>query len=250
MILATDFDGTLCRHGTISDADREAISRFRQAGHLFGVVTGRDFGMYHTLTVGYHLPVDYVIAMDGALAVDSAGEILFKRNMDGKNLPELVRFIGTVCRHPVGCAMGKTRCEFDINAPEGNEYCAPLAHAEEIAEFTMLNTRCSTDKEAAEAIEAMRARYGKWINPLQNGVCIDIPRCGIDKGVGIADYADFMHIPHDAIWTAGDNYNDLAMLTRFHGCAMENGVQAVKDVSRGVYPDIASIIADMLKTQN
>jgi len=56
-----------------------------------------------------------------------------------------------------------------------------------------------------------------------------------------------MGIPHSEIWTAGDNYNDLAMLTRYRGCAMENGVQAAKDAAKGIYPDIASIIREMMK---
>ena len=48
-IVGSDFDGTLNRGG-VSEQDRDAIHRFRQAGNRFGLVTGRDYWMYETLT--------------------------------------------------------------------------------------------------------------------------------------------------------------------------------------------------------
>ena len=41
LLLACDFDGTLYRQGTIAESDRAAVSRFRERGNLFGIVTGR-----------------------------------------------------------------------------------------------------------------------------------------------------------------------------------------------------------------
>jgi hydroxymethylpyrimidine pyrophosphatase-like HAD family hydrolase len=74
---------------------------------------------------------------------------------------------------------------------------------------------------------------------------MDIPPKGVDKGAAIARYAALMDIPQDGIWTAGDNYNDIAMLTPYHGCAMENGVQAAKDAAEYVCRDIADVIETM-----
>ena len=181
-----------------------------------------------------------------ALAVDREGNILYEKKADGAILPELIRTVGEVCGYPMGCAMGKVRCEFNAAIPEGNDKFAPLSRAAGIREFTMANTRCSSDEDAARAVEIIRERLGDYVNPLQNGICIDIPAAGIDKGTGVADYAALMGVSHGEIWTAGDNYNDLAMLTRFRGCAMANGVQAVKDAAKDIYPDIASIVAEMM----
>ena len=41
IIIASDYDGTLNHHG-ISEADKNAIKKFREAGNKFGIVTGRD----------------------------------------------------------------------------------------------------------------------------------------------------------------------------------------------------------------
>lgn len=41
-ILASDYDGTLRTEELVAEKDIEAIARFRKAGNLFGIVTGRS----------------------------------------------------------------------------------------------------------------------------------------------------------------------------------------------------------------
>ncbi len=246
MILATDYDGTLCR-STITEEDRAAIIRFREAGNLFGVVTGRDFPMaWKPLTGEGGVPFDFIICMNGALAVDRNGEIIFERTADGCVLPDLIRTVAEVGGSHLGCVTGKTRREFRYDLPEGNEEYAPHTEAAAIRAFTQGNTWCESVEITARAVEVIRERHGKYINAFQNHVCIDMPPIGVDKGTGVADLADRLGVPHSEIWTAGDNYNDIPMLTRFHGCAMANGVDAAKEAARGVYPNIASIVRDMM----
>ncbi len=261
MILASDYDGTLCR-GQITEEDRAAIIRFREAGHLFGVVTGRDFPLaYGPLTGENGVPFDFIICMNGALAVDSKGDILFEKKADGSVIPHLFRTVLEAGAGYLGIVTGKTRQNFtpddfsDENyfssflskyGVSADNYVSDGIPREQISHFTHANTWFSTEEEAARAVELILSRHGAFVNPLQNGVCVDIPPIGVDKGTGIADYAALMGIPHDEIWTAGDNYNDLAMLSRYRGCAMENGVDAAKAAAKGVYPDIASIVREMM----
>ena len=44
-VAASDYDGTLLRGGKIDEETKEGIARWRAAGHKFGVVSGRDYGM-------------------------------------------------------------------------------------------------------------------------------------------------------------------------------------------------------------
>ena len=261
MILASDYDGTLCR-GRITDEDRAAIIRFREAGHLFGVVTGRDFPLsYGPLTGENGVPFDFIICMNGALAVDNKGEILFEKTADGSVIPELFRTVVEAGTNYLGIVVGKTRLNFtpdDFDDPEyfssflgkygasAEGYTTDGSPKNPIPRFTHANTWYSSEEEAARAVDMIRERFGTLLNPLQNHVCVDIPPIGVDKGTGIAEYAALMGIPHNEIWTAGDNYNDIAMLTRYRGCAMANGVEAAKKAAKAVYPDIAAIIDDML----
>ena len=51
-----------------------------------------------------------------------------------------------------------------------------------------------------------------------------------------------MGVAEENVYTAGDNYNDIAMLERFNGCTMSGGVEAAKAVSKYVCKDIAEVV--------
>ncbi len=249
-ILATDYDGTLNRGG-VSQRNRDAIERFRRAGNLFGVVTGRDYFMYHSLKHD-NVEFDFVLPFNGGMAVNQTGEIILEhraRNRDGviRGIAEIAGQYG----YPVGCVIGKVRHTFHGAYPDGNKNCLPLDYSGAVPEFTMLNTRAKTSEAAAECTARINERYGHIVNALHNGVCIDIPPRGIDKGEGVARFAASVGVPADNIYCAGDEMNDMAMITRFHGCAVENARQEIKDAAEGVYADIAEIIGMILeKSQN
>lgn len=239
-IIATDFDGTLNRGG-ISNADREAICRFRSAGNLFGVVTGRDYYMYKTLNE-LELEVDFVIALNGAMIISQNGEILREERAYGKVVRSITEFIKEYTSHNLSCLIGLTRLNFNSSYPDGNENLSSLIKANEIETFTHLNTVCDCDELAAKCVSEINKLYGNTVNALQNGCCIDIPPHGIDKGAGVAVYADMMEVPHENVWCAGDNMNDLAMITRFHGCAVSNARTEVKQAAERTYDGIYEII--------
>jgi len=239
-IVATDFDGTLNRGG-VSAADREAIERFRNAGNLFGIVTGRDYYMYKTLEE-LKLEVDFIIVLNGAMIVSSNGEIIREVRAEGNVLRGIIEYLGEHTTHDLSCLVGLDRYNFNANLPDGDERHPPLSKADEIGIFTHLNTVCVNDDDATLCTAEINRRFGNTINALQNGRCIDIPPRGIDKGEGVAIYADMVGVPHENIWCAGDNMNDMAMIERFHGCAVPNAREEVKNAAERVYDGIYEII--------
>jgi len=130
---------------------------------------------------------------------------------------------------------------------EGTTY-SPHSLLDTIGAFHMAGAVGPHGFDAATAIDVLQKEFGSFVNPLANGRCMDIPPVGMDKGVAVARYAEKMGIAADGIWTAGDNYNDIAMLAPFHGCAMENGVQAAKDAAEYVCRDLSEVIAQIRKT--
>ena len=65
-LAACDYDGTLFRRGQVSREDLEAITAWREAGHLFGLATGRDFNLTRTEIEHYSIPFDFIICNTGA----------------------------------------------------------------------------------------------------------------------------------------------------------------------------------------
>lgn len=239
-ILATDYDGTLNRGG-VSQTDRDAIAAFRKSGNRFGVVTGRDCGMYDTLC-HEGVEFDFVIVMNGAMALDSDGSTVFEEVGDAACVRGITELIGGYDNF-LSCVYRRTRKTFHSAYPEGNDRYRPLCEIEGLTSFTMMNTWVASDELASRAVAEINERYGRYVHALQNGNCIDIPPCGIDKGVGIARYADMLGVPHENIWCAGDNLNDMAMISRFHGCAVVNAREEVKAAAEAVRDSIADVIA-------
>ena len=233
-ILASDYDGTLSMNGSVSEETKEAIRRFRQEGNCFGVVTGRDAGIYSMLK-DQGVEFDYVIPFNGAMALSQEGETLFEERGSGRVIRPIAEYMAQEFGVPLSSVTNLTRHTFHGGEPNGSERYEPLSVADEIREFTHLNTWCPSDADAARAVAEINRRYSDIVNALQNGGCIDIPPRGVDKGVGVARYAALAGVPEDNVYAAGDNINDMAMITRFHGCAMPNARDAVKAAAELTY---------------
>ena len=258
-IIATDFDGTLTIDG-IPPRVVEAIERFRAAGNLFGVVTGRDkTGSYGRFTAEKKFPFDFILALNGAQAYDANGNKLYDSPIRG-DAPygdttlarAIVKRIWELSGGHCGVAFEDDRLDLHPDFPNGGKFkwvdVMPMGESEDaiyekMKEFSQLNTVCENEQKAAEVTAQLKKEFGDYVNPLQNGTCIDIPVRGMDKGVGIARYAALVGVDKSNIWTAGDNFNDLAMLEPYHGCAMASGVDACKAVAEFVCRDISEVVA-------
>lgn len=249
-ILATDYDGTLSRGG-VSERNREAIARFRKAGNLFGVVTGRDYYMYNTL-VDHGVEFDFILPFNGGMSINSSG--IVTADYRAPNAEGIIREIAEMMADYdgwLGCSILKTHYTFKPGRPEGSRSCLPMDYTFAIPSFSMLNTGCTTSEAAAECAARINRRFGHIVTAVQNGSAVDMPPKGIDKGEGVARYAALMGVPEDNIYCAGDEMNDMSMISRFHGCAVSNARKEIRDAAEGVYEDIAEIIDMILeKSQN
>ena len=248
-ILGTDYDGTLSYHG-VSQRNRDAIDRFRAAGNLFGVVTGRDYAFYHVMR-RENLPLDFILCMNGGMLVatdgDRSGQMLLHRTQSNRGeIRWVIEHVGQVYGQEVGVVLGTERTTFHALFPDGSDKYAPLSRADELPSFTQMNTWFKDEEDARRATAEINERWPESLGALQNGVCVDIPPHGVDKGAGIASLADLMGVPYSNCYCAGDNLNDIQMIRRFHGCAVENAVPAVKEAAEGVYPDVAAMIDRIL----
>lgn len=240
-IVASDFDGTLNYHG-ISQENRDAIKRFRAAGNKFGLVTGRDYWMYETL-VKEGIEFDFVLALNGAMAVGQDGSFHWCERTENKNgtVRGITEYLGENFQTYLSCLLGRERHTFctDQNYVKDTE---PAENADKIIEFTHLNSIFPKDEDAETAAREINKRWGDIVNALQNGRCIDIPPAGIDKGQGVARYAELIGVPADNIYCVGDNMNDMAMITRFHGCAVSNAREEVKAAAEATYEAVWAVI--------
>lgn len=248
-ILASDFDGTLY-FGDISEKNREAIKKFRAAGNKFGIVTGRDYWMYETL-ITEGIEFDFVIALNGAMAIDTDGSFFWCERAENKNgiVRSMTKYLGENYHTFMVCILEKKRHTFCVNRKIA-EGSLPAEEADCIPEFTLLHSVFQTDEDARNAVTEINGRWGDFVNAHQNGRCVDIPPKGIDKGQGVARYAESVGVDVNNIYCVGDNMNDMAMIIRFHGCAVANARDEVKEAAEATYEGVWAVIEHILSLKD
>jgi len=242
-ILASDYDGTFNRGGTVCKADIEAVEKWRTAGNLFGLVTGRGYqGAVHEMNY-YGVKYDFLICNNGAVIFDANGNCLSEATGNNDVLKHLVEYIIKFNGERAAISCGKYR------------YCVVLdeKHVEEenwidFKEidniefgFTQVDTNAITDQNAAElAAEINQKLNGVYAH--QNGTNVDITPIGVNKPQGIYSLMRKMKVEKNNVFVIGDNLNDLAMIKEFNGAAVKSGNPDVICKASGVYESVGEFI--------
>ena len=239
-IIASDYDGTL-NHGGIDDIKRNAIKRWRKAGNLFGLVSGRRASDLIELRRKNDFECDFLLASNGAVILNPEGEILAESRCDGKLAKPLLEFIMSI-----GCYWASVhtdfRCIIDERDDERFEDEFTFETVPEIHWFNQISTILSDDKEAAKVTEEIKNKFGEYLNPLQNGRCIDIVSADMNKAQGLYNLLKIVGADYNDMITVGDNINDTHMIAEFRSYAMENAVQSIKDIADYITPGVTELI--------
>ena len=255
-LLASDFDNTICfwsNVGWITDEDREAIRRFREAGNKFVIVSGRSYKSAIDVfnEFDFH-DMDFFILMSGAYAAYPDETPIYDKRIDINLLPVLCDFFRATKSRYLCLDVGRKSYNVDIGGdlqPEFTENIT-LSEALRLGTFTSINVGYHTHEEAHEVADELEKRFSHIITPLQNNRAIDMPPAGINKAVAVGHAADMLGIEKDKIYTAGDNYNDIQMLRAYHGNAMRNGPRAVWDSAERTVSHISEIIDHILELES
>lgn len=246
-IIASDYDGTLNYNG-IDEAKRSAIRKWRDAGNLFVLVSGRHSANVRQLHIDQQFPCDYFIGSNGAVIRNSENEVLHSDCCDMDMLLPLIRFL-----FALGCPYALVHGEQDwfYTYPEPSlmprEPACTLETMPEVTCYTQVTTQMPTESEAVSIAQKVRECFGDRFNPLQNGTSVDIVRADVNKAGGLSRLLELTGAEHGDMITVGDNINDSDMLREFKSYAMENGVPAIKELADFVTPGVAELIERELR---
>lgn len=247
-ILATDFDGTLFRDGTVTEKDRDAIMRFRRVGNRFGIVTGRHLPSILEEIDRWQVPFDFIICCTGGVLLDRHcrvfSEHLAPRAAVQPLYAETLRFDGMYfC-----ISKGLERIWFDTGHPPvyENIKVLPPEKLPILDGFHEMGTRFADEETARRYVETLNTKYPDLMTAHQNGVYIDVCAPHTSKVRGLYEILEHFGVPQDALFVAGDNLNDLEMLREFHSFAVASGREEVKAAAEHTVSDIAEIIEKLL----
>ena len=252
-IIGSDYDGTL-NHNGIDDAKREAIEKWRSAGNVFALVSGRHVHSVRDLHEEQNFACDYFVGSNGAVILNANNEVVHADCCDMDMLLPLLRYL-----YELGCPVGLVHSEdfFDVFPGEDSmknldrDYSQKYYFVDNLPQlryYTQVSTWRPTFEEAAFISAKVRERFGEYFNPMQNGLNIDIVRADVNKAKGLYRLMELTGAEYDDVITVGDNVNDYDMIKEFRSYAMESGVQSIKDLADFVIPGVTELIERELES--
>lgn len=237
-IICSDYDGTL-NHGGITAEKLDAIRKWKERGNLFCVVSGRQKEFFEEIKEK-DIPIDYLLACNGAVIVDKDYNIVSDVRCDGAVAVPLIEFFFSLGGFFASvCNEGHVSVDnFAFPDAEGMR----LSEIGEIPYFNQISTAFPDFEASAEAAGRIKEKFGKHVNPLQNGTCLDIVPAGMDKAQGIYKLLALVGGEKTDVIAVGDNVNDEAMIREFYSYAMENGVDSVKNLADRITVSIEELI--------
>lgn len=245
-LIATDYDGTL-NHGGIDEEKLDAIRRWRAAGNIFGIISGRGPDFLSTLQKELGEDFDFLASCNGGVATDSHGNGLFLHQCEDVDVKAFVADIFGWGAHTLyvnyddQCILlGTEQCRepYDFIPPE---------ELPPITAFTKMATFFATSEEAEAMATRIREKYGDRVNPLQNWWCVDIAPHGVDKATGIRQLCAHYGVAEKDVIAVGDNLNDMAMIEAFYSYAMAHGNEELKAKATHVTDSVTQLIIKELE---
>ena len=239
-IFASDFDGTLCQGGVISERTSAAIAAFRAAGNAFGVVTGRSVAGSEFLFDTVESGLDFILAGNGAVLItpDRRCEAFAEYPSETmRGIWEIAVSAGAIGLGPQALSesMWLETAKEDSPAALGDF----IARNERVFQCNMSFYDIDL---AAATTAAVNERFGDTVNALQNGGSVDVPPRGVDKAYGVRRLAERLAVGESDIFAAGDQMNDFAMVAAFYGFAMAHAPEELRRAARRTVADVGEAL--------
>ena len=239
-LIGSDYDGTL-NHEGIDEAKLSAIRRWRAAGNVFGVISGRGPDFLTELTDKLGDNFDFYASCNGGVAVDAKGDPLFDYRCEGVNARQFVADL-LEWGAPFAYVNYDDMCIMVGNAATTEKMDYMVEDMPDLPYFHKMAVFLPGPDEAGALVEKVRAKYGDKVNPLQNWWCVDIAPYGVDKAAGLRRLAAHFGVAEEDIIAVGDNLNDAAMVGTFRGYAMAQGSEELKEVADFVTESVTDLI--------
>lgn len=248
-IVASDYDGTLCSHGRLLGDVLGAVRRWRDAGNLFGLATGRDFAMTAPEADKWKLPVDFYVCINGGAIYDKKRRLLNQTSLPDGLAPELMRHpAAAASMHIQISSAGSLRLVLREGSwfprfAAGFDYAeVTLAEALAARDVGQISVAYADEDESRQWETALRRDFGDAITPHRNKTCIDINPRGVDKAYGLSWLLGHMGWAREDLRVVGDGFNDLAMIREFGGYTVPGAAEETAAAAVAVFADVPEML--------
>ncbi len=244
-LFVSDFDGTLVRSdGSISQKNIAAIAKYRAAGGVFAVCTGRMLVSILPRLKELGLEEGYVVAFQGAQIYDLTRRTLIKdsafeeedalaviRFLEGKNLHIHIYAEGKLYanRRDGLLEVYEKVCGVTGVVPEG-----PLSDMVATKHMRIVKILSMQEPEERQRVyDLLRAEFGEtFFVTCSSEWLVEIMPKDQTKAAAVRFLAEAYAIPPQEVAAIGDQENDLPMLLAAGGrFAVGNAVEQLKEIA-------------------
>ncbi|MEF9968181.1 MAG: HAD-IIB family hydrolase [Longicatena sp.] len=252
-ILASDYDGTLRTEEYVSKSDIESICKFRKAGNLFGIVTGRSMESMQIEIARNKIEFDFLITNNGGVIYNKDFEKLQCLYMDFNKALDIIAYIKTTPCASYVINDGFHRYKFSMDKQQIDHKYEGMQdysdHEESVLDrgkIAQLVISLNDDMLANEISTFINRNFVGSAQAYVNVNCVDIVPMGVSKGEGLLFIENEMNLRHDDIYAIGDSFNDLPMIEEFIGFAVSHARTSIKEAAQHVYVSVGACIEDLL----
>lgn len=234
-LLISDYDGTLDRNDGVTAEDKEAIGKWRKAGNIFAIATGRFLGDIQD--IAKDLGADYLICCGGGDIFGKTFYPIRRFSASRQSLEDLFEYLNN--NHFPFAAVRSQSKEFCIGLSDDGKLHLPS----DIPGFEGF-TFDSLGLPSVSLANEMNAIFKGRVSVTSNGGGVDLTAYGVGKASAI-DYL-IKRIPLDLenVITVGDSNNDAEMILKFNGVTVPTGNDYIKSIARAVYNDFTELCED------
>lgn len=256
-LFASDFDGTFCKHSREGiqqiPANKEAVKRWKEAGHSFIFATGRAIPFMTYETTRYGLDYDYIVGLNGAVVMTKENEIIYQATIKKGIAAEIISYIvkenyfcfmvsdgftGTVNMSPNETERFKKMVE---SFYDDGLFNLPLTESlkRPVSQISIMGLTQESARQLAISLEEF---FGNEVLVYPNTRSVDISPKGTSKALGIQHLINHLNTSPNEIYCIGDSWNDVEMLETFTGFSMTESPYEIKSISKKTFNTVEEAI--------
>ena len=221
-LLSTDLDGTLIFGGRISPEDAAAMRRWREAGHLLVMNTGRSNSALVSALDGFDVVYDYAVLYTGAVLQDGDGTVLRARTLPDGVVDEVLQLLSSEDPITIFATTLSGDLQLHDTVGSGTELLTLFSKGTtaDLAGRTVVGIplRLGRPEEGERILATVRERWGEVLDGARNQDFLDLVPAGVSKGAGLTELVELLTAPGGACagrevitYTVGDSWNDIPM---------------------------------------
>lgn len=247
-LFASDYDGTLRTKETVSQEDKDAIIKWRNAGNVFGVVTGRSMESIKSDLIHNDIEVDFVIGNNGGAIYDHDFSEIKTYFINFEKAKDILHYLRSENCISYVLNDGYHRAKVLLDPKrEDIKYAnfKSLIDEDDVLRrksVAQIVASLANDEDTQRIASYIEAHFAAYAHGYRNVNCVDIVPYGISKATGTTFMVNRLHIDKADVYTIGDSYNDIPMLETYHGFAMEQAPIQVKSYAENSVKSVCDAI--------